>query len=132
MLAPSAFAQEENASGRYTMTPTEEGILRLDTETGAVSICARQSGGWACKSIADDRLALQAEIDRLTLENAQLRAALDKAVPELPDEHEPGGGASWLPSDRHVDQLMAFLEKLARRFQDMVDSLQKENPESRM
>jgi hypothetical protein len=75
--ATPCFAGEE--PGRCTVTPVGDSILRLDSATGAVSICGRKLGGWACESVADDALALKQENDRLTRENQELKDKLAKA-----------------------------------------------------
>ncbi len=136
--------------GRYTMLPTADGALRLDTETGAVSHCARKGGGWVCESVADDRLALQREIDRLARENDNLRdelAALQanlSPVPEggtaapAPEPQQPEAGAEApeakpapkaegdgvrLPNQEDMDKLVSFFERMARRLHDMMEQL---------
>lgn len=72
LLAQPAPVQSQE-SGRYTMVPSANGIVRLDSQTGAVSICSERFSRWVCQSVADDALALQREIDRLTEENARLK-----------------------------------------------------------
>ena len=69
----SAGAIAQDANGRFTMTPTPEGFLKLDSRTGVVSQCLRQGPNYECRLIPDERAALQDEIDRLTRENAELR-----------------------------------------------------------
>ncbi|MGI9383503.1 MAG: hypothetical protein ACR2PO_10140 [Methyloligellaceae bacterium] len=69
-LPAPAHSQE---AGRYTMAPSGNGIVRLDSQTGAVSICGERFKRWVCRSVADDKHALQREIDRLTEENGTLR-----------------------------------------------------------
>ena len=46
-------------------------MLRLDTRTGQVSLCAKQSAGWACNAVPDERNALENEITRLQRENGR-------------------------------------------------------------
>lgn len=121
----SAMAQE-TASGRYTMTSVDDGMLRLDTKTGAVSQCTKDTGKWVCKSVADDRIALENEIDRLSNENQQLRARLERDGSALPPELKPQPELpnSWLPDDERVDEFMSFFEKIMRRFKQMAESMQ--------
>jgi hypothetical protein len=65
---------QKNASDdRFIYEQVEEGILRLDSRTGEVSLCARQDSGWACRIVADERGALNVEIERLERENTELR-----------------------------------------------------------
>lgn len=117
---------QETALGRYTMTPAGEGMLRLDTKTGAVSRCMRDAGNWVCKSVADDRMALENEIDRLSSENQRLRAQLAQRGLEAPPEVPPRSDApnSWLPDDKRVEEFMSFFEKIMRRFKQLAESMQ--------
>ena len=55
------------------MTPVADGFLRLDTQSGQVSLCTITAGQAQCRASADERAALEAEIDRLAKENAALR-----------------------------------------------------------
>jgi len=122
-IASAAHAQEgaagpsdEGKPGRYTMTPTEDGVLRLDSVTGRVSHCRRKGAGWACTAAADDRAAYREEIERLEAENESLRrriAALEKK----------GAGKVLLPSDEEIDRVMGFFERLMRRFFDFARSM---------
>jgi hypothetical protein len=134
-LPPAVVAQE---STRYSMSPVEGGMLRLDTQTGAVSICRQQQeGDWSCAAVADSHLALQREVDRLKEENASLRAELEKlksagageqgAATDKKQDRLAPGSERRLPSDETIDELMTVLEKMVRRFQDMIESL-KEQP----
>jgi hypothetical protein len=126
MLIAAPVMAQQTASGRYTMTPSGEGMLRLDTQTGAVSHCMQDTGRWVCKSIADDRNALENEIDRLSNENRQMRAELAKRGLEPPPQPELRGEAprSWLPSDSQVEEFMSFFEKIMRRFREYAESMQ--------
>ena len=127
LLAGSAMAQE-STPGRYTMTPVGEGMLRLDTQTGAISRCMRTSDNWVCKSVADDRLALENEIDQLSIENQRLRAKLAQSGIKPPPEQktEPDNPDSWLPDDKHFEEFMSFFEKIMRRFKQIAESMQNE------
>ncbi len=62
-----AFAASDTGpeDGRYTMTPIENGFLRLDTRNGNVSLCTVKEGAAECRLAADERAALLDEIDRL-------------------------------------------------------------------
>jgi hypothetical protein len=74
---------------RFIYEQVEEGILRLDSRTGEVSLCGRQDNGWACRIVADERGALNVEIERLERENSELRK-------QLADRTLPTGSASAL------------------------------------
>lgn len=126
--APNLAAPAEK--GRFSMMPTEDGVLRLDTVTGAMSLCHRADGKWSCKAIEDDYAAQCEELDRLARENEQLRAenrrlreAAPEMMPDIPDEPEERRRLD-LPSDEEVDKMLGFLERFLRRFKDMMDRLE--------
>jgi hypothetical protein len=76
-LGVSAHAQvtPDSDGGRYKFSQAPDGsVLRLDTRTGGVSNCAkRDTSGWACYTVPDERDALDAEIGRLQAENTRLK-----------------------------------------------------------
>jgi len=126
LFAPSmAFAQTPKApdaeNGRYTMSPAADGVLRLDSRTGQVSICRQRAGGWACEAAADDRAAYEKEIARLQDKVAKLETDLGRG---------PGVDLK-LPSDAEVDRVMKFFENVLRRFKSMIESLQREEEQKR-
>ena len=104
----AACAAEESApdneKGRYTMSTTAEGVVRLDTRTGAVSTCNSSAGsGWACYAVPDERAAMDAEIGRLLAENERLKAQLASR-----DQSISGKIGESLPKDQALpksDQL---------------------------
>ena len=55
----------DTENGRYALSPAGDGVLRLDTRTGAVSTCNNSGAGWACYAVPDERAAMDAEIGRL-------------------------------------------------------------------
>jgi hypothetical protein len=129
-FAPPASAQiaPDSENGRYSFSGVPDGMLRLDTRTGAVSLCAKQATGWACNAVPDERAALENEIARLQRETGALKK--DMLARGLP---LPGGVASGppanqrelnlkvpLPSDAEIDRVMSAFEKMWRRLIDIV------------
>src|SRR5262245_23801519 len=76
--AGAALAQSkpDTENGRYALSPIVDGVLRLDTRTGAVSTCSNSGVGWACYAVPDERAAFDTEIGRLQAENEKLKAQL--------------------------------------------------------
>jgi hypothetical protein len=110
-ITTTAGAQEaaQNAAPeRYSMTPGDGGFLRLDKQTGAVSLCTVKDGVSVCRASADERAALEAEISRLTRENGELKARLAEA----PTGRQPG---SSLPSEDEFERSLSFTERFLRR-----------------
>src|ERR1700685_1998942 len=63
----------DNEGGRYAFSKQADGVLRLDKQTGDVSLCTQRTVGWACQAAPDDRAVLEDEIARLRRENAALK-----------------------------------------------------------
>jgi hypothetical protein len=123
MMAP------DSENGRYSSYPIADGVLRLDTRTGQMSWCSRNDAGWACTTIPDERVALEAEIARLQDQNAKLKKELlarGLPVPGVssPSVAKPEGPELKLPSDAEVDKIFSFLEKVWRRLIAMTRSVQ--------
>ncbi len=79
MIGPVAAeeAASDGDNGRYTMSPTPDGVIRLDTRMGSISTCRNEAGtGWSCYAVPDERAAMDAEIGRLQAENERLKAQL--------------------------------------------------------
>jgi hypothetical protein len=144
----SAESAPDTESGRYTLSPAENGaMIRLDTRTGTVSNCNNSGAGWACYAVPDERTAMDAEIGRLQAENEKLRARLasrdgtvqgkvDEALPKdtLPksDKAAPKVAENErkieipLPSDQDMDRVMSFVERAWRRLVDIANRIQKD------
>ena len=142
-LAPAVAAETlETENGRYTLQPSGDGMIRLDTRSGTVSHCSNSAAGWACYAVPDERAAMDAEIGRLQGENAKLKAQLaarepapgkiEDALPKSDKELKPGVAEGQrkieipLPSDQDMDRVMSFLERAWRRLIDMANRVQKD------
>ena len=136
----------EAENGRYTLSTTADGALRLDTRTGAVSTCSNSGTGWACYAVPDERAAMDSEIGRLQVENEKLKAELATREPTVSGKIEevlPKSDSLKksepkiaegerkieipLPSDRDMDRMMLFLEKAWRRLMEMANRVQRGN-----
>jgi hypothetical protein len=122
-LGAAARAQDApvTENGRYTMTPTEGGFMRLDTRTGAVSLCTATKASVECRLAPDERTALQQEIDRLAKENAELKTRV--AVAPAPRPSIP------LPNKDEMDRALNFAESFMRR---MMRIMREETPPDRI
>ena len=134
----------ELENGRYALSPVTDGVIRLDTRTGAVSTCNNSGAGWACYAVPDERAALDAEIGRLQSDNEKLKAQLaareptvtgkideplpktDSLKPATPKADAERKIEIPLPSDRDMDRVMSFLEQAWRRLVEMANRMQKD------
>ena len=131
----AAFAAEpapDGENGRYTFSPTANGMMRLDTKTGTVSNCSSSAAGWACYAVPDERKALDQEIGRLQAENEKLKAQLASRAPSAPgkgDDKQADGQRKIeipLPSDQDMDRVMSFLQRAWKRLVEMANQMQKD------
>ncbi len=51
--APAAQPSAAN-DGRFVLRDTPDGLLRMDSRTGAISLCTRTGGSLACRLVPDD------------------------------------------------------------------------------
>ncbi len=111
--APTAPAPPSDRDGRFSMTPAPEGgFLRLDTRTGAASHCRLVDGALQCRSGADERAALEAEIYRLAKENEDLKRKTAQATPG--DRLR-----NALPNEQEIDTALGFMERMMRRMMNL-------------
>jgi hypothetical protein len=143
--AAAAGSMPDTENGRYALAPVADGVIRLDTRTGAVSTCSNTGTGWACYAVPDERAALDAEIGRLQADNEKLKTELAAREPTVAGKiEEPLPKADSLkkaepkvadgerkieiplPSDRDMDRVMSFLEQAWRRLVDIANRMQKD------
>jgi hypothetical protein len=143
--AAAAQTMPDTENGRYALSPVADGVIRLDTRTGAVSTCSNAGTGWACYALPDERAALDEEIGRLQADNEKLKAELaarepavsgkiDEPLPKTDSLKKPEPKVAEgerkieipLPSDRDMDRAMSFLEQAWRRLVEMANRMQKD------
>jgi septal ring factor EnvC (AmiA/AmiB activator) len=83
MANAAAQSMPDAENGRYALSPVTDGVLRLDTRTGAVSACSNSAAGWACYAVPDERAALDLEIGRLQADNEKSKTELERSKAEL-------------------------------------------------
>jgi len=126
-------ATPDNAGGRYTFNKVADGLLRLDTQTGEVSVCSQRTVGWACQAAPEDRAVLETEIARLRSESAVLKKDIlshglplpSGAVPEPPTAHD-GDVIVRLPDNADVDRAVAYVGRIWHRFVEAIARAQKQ------
>jgi len=134
MTLAAPASQAGDAPGRYSLTPVGGSLVRLDSATGAMSICGSKEGSFVCEAVADDALAMKHEIYRLAEENEAMRLRLlnlEAALSAAKAESEiatppstPGAGIQVPQLD--LDKFAALASRILDRFEDMVLSLKQE------
>lgn len=111
MIASPALAQED----RYRLERTDNGYVRLDTQTGRMSTCREQGEQLICRMATDDHAAYEADISALE----RRIEALERTVTSL------GGNVRGndLPSEEEFEQTLGYMEKFFRRFMGIVGEM---------
>jgi len=124
-LATASLAQEAD---RYRLERTDNGLVRMDTVTGEMSICQEREGRLVCRMAGDERAAFEQELERL---QASVQA-LEKRVSELEGAQAGHKEPSQL-SESEFEQTMSYMERFFRRFigivKDLDQELRKDEPE---
>lgn len=120
-LSPGARAQED--AQRYSLEKTADGYVRLDNRTGEMSICTERAGQLVCRMAADERTALENEIDRVS---ARLQD-IEKRLAALEGGTTPAPSAQ-LPSEEDFEKTLTFMERFFRRFMGVIRDLEQEDP----
>jgi flagellar motility protein MotE (MotC chaperone) len=128
IIAPAAVAMlaasvaQAADTERYRLEKSESGYVRMDTQTGEMSICEERAGQLVCKLAADERKAYQDQADRL---QSELKA-LDERVAAL--EKSPLiNPKSVLPTDEEFEKTMGYMERFMRRFMGIAKDLDQDN-----
>jgi hypothetical protein len=139
--APAAGEDASAPSGRYQIAPDEDGFVRLDTRTGAMTHCGKREGAWRCDVLAEERSDLEQRLDALAGKVDALSAEVARLAGRLATV-EAKAGASAAPSpdaqlpaapspearEEDFDEALSFAERLMRRFFELVRELKSETP----
>lgn len=118
-------------AGRFAMSPADGGFVRLDTETGAMALCAAKDGAWSCNDIAEGANSSRKQIEALERENQALKSEVrrleDAAV--APGTDAPKSFA--MPDEKDVDKAFDYMESMIRKFRDRFKKLEEQDGEDR-
>jgi hypothetical protein len=118
-LTMPASSQE---SERYRIERTDDGYVRMDTQTGRVSVCREQAGQLVCQMAVEDQDAMQedyAALGRRIEELEKRLAAVEKNV---------GTPLRVMPSEEEFDRSLGMMEKFFRRFMGIIQDIEKDAP----
>lgn len=106
---------------RYTLQRTNDGYVRTDTATGAISVCSEQGDQLICRMAVDDRQAYEADITALETKID----SLEKRVSSL--ESASSGSRNMTPSVENEQEFQTSLnrmEQFFRRFMGIAKEFQ--------
>jgi hypothetical protein len=140
--ATAGDATPDAAGGRYMFNNTADGVVRLDTQSGQVSLCSQKGINWVCEAAPEDRAVLENEIARLRAENGALKKdILARGLPLPPgataeaptaqnsatqNNTSPNSITVPLPSDADIDRMTALANRVWNRFKEMVGRAQQQ------
>ncbi|TDR37550.1 hypothetical protein [Aquamicrobium defluvii] len=123
----AALASAADDAERYRLEKTEDGYVRMDTATGAMSACREQSGRLVCRMAADERTVVQDEMDRLQDQVRSLEERVARLENSLTAKLE-----SSLPTEEEFNRTMGYMERFFRSFMGIVKDLEKQDsPEAK-
>lgn len=124
----SAQAQDE-AAGRYTMTPIDDGFVRLDTRTGEMAVCKQSGGQLTCEPMEDQAKEQQEQLAQLRKENEELQQEVKRLelMLNMPgqNETEPPTSNFTLPTEKQVDEALDYFENIMRNIKERLERLEK-------
>lgn len=127
LLAGASAAEPD----RYRLEKTPNGYVRMDTRTGEMSICEEKWGELVCRIAADERTAVQAEIERLQDDVKVLEGrlatvqALEDRVAKLENSMTAKIDKS-LPTEEEFNRTMGYMERFFRSFLGIVKEFEGE------
>lgn len=120
----------DDGKGRYTMSPVEGGVLRLDKETGAMALCTNRNEKLVCDPVDDRARADDGQLAKLEAENRALKdrvKALEESAAKGDNPNAPVAPENkmQLPTEEEVDKALDYAERMFKKFRDR---LQKADP----
>jgi hypothetical protein len=100
-VALSPALAQDSSPGRFSVTPAEQGFIRLDTRTGATTHCTQRDGVWTCHPVIEDVGQLTETLRALDDRVDALAANL--AEPSAEDAAAEGGGLASAAIERLMD-----------------------------
>ncbi len=117
LLASSASAQNEE---RYRLERTDDGYVRMDTQTGTMTLCRERESELVCQPASEELQEAPSDMDLLR-----------ERVEELEERVEAlEGGDSAVPLEEEFEQTLTLMERFFRRFIDIVRGLEEEEQQA--
>ncbi|MBB3540355.1 hypothetical protein [Rhizobium sp. BK399] len=112
LLLPLGVQAAETEASRFELERSGDHFVRLDRQTGAMSLCEEKDGTLVCRMAADERAAYEQELDRLS---ARVTALENKSIVN-----------KALPSDEEINRSIGIMERWMRSFMGIVKEFQGE------
>lgn len=116
-IAAPALAEDADMA-RFALEKTENGFVRLDRKTGALTLCQEKDGTLTCRMAADERAAYEEDLARLEKRVEALENGLASGRPLA--KSEP------LPSDEEVERSIGIMERFMRSFFGLVEEFKQQ------
>lgn len=93
--AAPATAPAPDASARFQFVRIGDTVLKLDGDTGAVSLCNARGADWNCQALPENRAGLNQEIHQAISQeiHQEIGQKIDQAIGRLRQEVEKADGA---------------------------------------
>lgn len=126
-----ALAQmPDDGQGRYSLTPVDGGVLRLDKATGGMALCIHKADQWACEPVQDRAGAASGDkMSKLESENKTLKdriKVLEDSLAIIEGANKSGTPEAapditkQLPTDEEVDKAFDYVERIIKKFRERV------------
>lgn len=112
LLFPATLLAAEPDTARFQLERSGDHFVRLDKQTGAMSLCEEKDGSLVCRMAADERAAYEDELDRLS---DRVSALENKSIVN-----------KTLPSDAEIDRSISIMEKMMKSFMGVVKQFQED------
>lgn len=116
-VAQTAGEPATASDGRFQLERSGDGFIRLERQTGLTSYCEQSGGELSCRASADERRALQEEIDRLAARVDELEG---RPAAERTEKDGDRTVTLRLPSDQEVNNVLGFFQDAFESFVDMI------------
>jgi hypothetical protein len=130
LAAAAGVPAAADTPGRYSMSPTDGGFVRLDTQTGAMALCANKDSAWSCTDMPESADASRKRIDALEKENKSLKDEIsrleDSAAGLGPPGSEPPKQFA-MPDEKDVDKAFDYIESMIKKFRERVKKLEEKD-----
>jgi hypothetical protein len=140
IAAPTvAFAEmPDDGKGRYALSTVDGGVMRLDKDTGAMTLCTRKADQWACEAVQDRSQEDRERVAKLENENNALKdriRSLEQSLTSPPGAagkpgtaETPPGDAAQLPSEKDVDKAFDYVEGMIKKLRERIQKYEHNDP----